>query len=474
MDQFRELTTKEKALAINLNRQWYGTFAEIGAGQPIADQFFKAGGASGTIAKTMSAYDMKFSDAIYGKAGRYVSLERLATMLDHEYQLLPERLSDTAKETNFFALAATVETLNYQKTNRGHGWLGIRFQLRPDTPPNEIILHLMLKDPEAIWQQEAIGIVGVNLIYACYHCATDIDLFLDTLMQSLSNDRLEIDMCSMHGPDFVWVDNRLLSLKLVNKGMTKAAMFGPDRQVIHASEALYKKNILMLRGSFRPPTLVNLDMLESGTQQFFAQKDVDPAHVVVLSELTLKSLKADGKIDEQDFLDRVDILCSLGQTVMISNYQEYYRLVAYLSQFNRKRKIGLVLGIPNLAQIFEEEYYTDLQGGILQAFGILFGTNVKLFVYPTMAEDKQTILSLDNFLLSRKLQPLFLYLFADHKIEEIQVVHPDLLHITSDEVLSQIKAGKTGWEEMVPPEVADAVKSQGLFGYKKSLETQTK
>lgn len=465
MDQFRELTTKDKALKINLNRQWYGSFAEIGAGQPIAHHFFKAGGASGTIAKTMSAYDMKFSDAIYGKTGRYVSRSRLVTMLDHEYHLLPERLSSQADHTCFFALASTVETLNYRKTNQGHGWFGIRFQLLPNTPPNEVLLHVMLKDTETIWQQEAIGIIGVNLIYGCYHCASDLDLFLKNLMQGLSKDRLEVDMCSMEGPDFEWVDNRILSLKLVNKGMTNAAMFGPDGGVMHPSETLYKKNILMLRGRFRPVTRVNLDMLRLGTKQFLKEPDVEAEQLVVLSELTLTNLTEEGKIDEQDFLDRVDILCSMGQTVLISNYQEYYRLVDYLSKFNRKRKIGLILGIRNLQQIFGEEYYQDLTGGILQAFGTLFGTNVKLFVYPALSAKKEQVITLESFELAENLQHLFQYLFATEKIENIEGVDPQLLHITSDQVLAMIKGGESGWEDMVPIQVEQAVKKLKLFGY---------
>ncbi|MEM7372349.1 MAG: TonB-dependent receptor [Bacteroidota bacterium] len=469
MDQFRELTTKEKALKINLNRQWYGSFAEIGAGQPIAHHFFKAGGASGTIAKTMSAYDMEFSDAIYGKTGRYVCQDRLITMLDHEYVLLPERLSSRADNTCFFALASTVETLNYRKTNQGHGWLGIRFQLRPKSAPNEIILHFMLKDPETIWQQEAIGIIGVNLIYGCYQCAEDLDMFLKNLVQGLSKDRIEVDMCSIHGPDFDWVDNRVLSLKLVKRRMTNAAMFGPDGKVMHASEALYKKNILILRGRFRPLTHVNMDMLRLGTQKFVEEPDVDPEGMLVLSELTLKNLTAEGKIDEQDFLDRVDILCSLGQTVLISSYQEYYRLVAYLSTFNRKRKIGLILGIRNLEQIFDEQYYEGIQGGILQAFGILFGADVKLYVYPALTDDQQEILHLDTFELSEKLQHLFQYLFAAHKIEALETVNSELLRIYSDEVLAMIRRGEEGWEEKVPEQVVRAVKQSNLFGYSKQI-----
>ncbi len=465
MEQLRELTTKEKALKVNLDQKFYGSFAEIGAGQEVADHFFKAGGASGTIAKTMSAYDMQFSDAIYGKTSRYVSRDRLMTMLQHEYSLLHERLEFRKSETCFFALGNTVEALNFKKTNQGHGWIGLRFQLEPDAEPNDAIIHVVMKDLEAIWQQEAVGIMGVNLIFACFYCYHDIDLFLNTLMQGLSSDRIQVDMARLEGPDFAWVDNRLLSLNLVKKGMTEAAMFGPDGKVVHASEVLYKKNILVLRGRFRPLTHVNLDMRKSGHSAFVNEPDVDPDHTIMLSELTLRALTADGKIDPQDYLDRVDILNSLGHWVLVSNYTEYYRLVSYLLPFTRGKKIGIVLGVYNMELIFDESYYQDLRGGILEAFGILFGSNIKLYVYPARKNYTEILYTCKNFQLSLDMQHLFHYLHSSDKIEDIKGVDPNLLHITSDEALAMIKSGKSGWEAMVPVEVENAVKSRGLFGF---------
>ncbi len=472
MQHLRELTTKEKALKINLDPRYYGSFAEIGAGQEIAEHFFKAGGASGTIAKTMSAYDMQFSDAIYGKTKRYVSQERLLTMLNHEYHLLHERLQSRADKTCFFALANTVESLNFRKTNQGQGWIGLRFQMSPNTEPNDAIIHIVLKDPESIWQQEAIGIIGVNLLFACFFFPHDMGLILQTLMEGLNPDRIEVDMCRLSGPAFDWVDNRLLSLNLVKTGMTQAAMFGPDGEVVHASDVLYKKNILMLRGRFRPLTHVNLDMRQSGLLQFSQEQDVDPENVIALSELTLKDLTAEGKIDEQDYLDRVDILNSLGHWVMVSNYTEYYRLVSYLQQFTRRKKIGIVLGVHNLELIFDEHYYEDLKGGILESFGILFGTNIKIYVYPAHFPGQADLYTCHNFRLGPEMTHLFQYLHATNKIEDIRGVDPNLLHITSDRVLSMIKAGEDGWESMVPVEVEQAVKNRGLFGYEAPQESK--
>ncbi|MEM6766402.1 MAG: TonB-dependent receptor [Bacteroidota bacterium] len=464
MDKGRPLSTKEKALQINLDGKVYGSFAEIGAGQEVAAQFFKAGGASGLIAKTMSAYDMAFSDAIYGKTKRYVSRERLMTMINKEYVLLPERLPQRKDGTCFFAMANTVETLNFKRTNQGHGWIGVRFQKIPNGAPNDCILHVILKDDTALEQQHAMGILGVNLLWACFY-ATSSDHFLDVLMEGLSNRRIEIDMCSLEGPDHSHVDNRLLSLMLVKKGMSHAAMFGPDGKNIQPSEILYKKNILMMRGRFRPVTHVNMDMLASGKAQFIREEDVDPTNIVTLWELTLSNLISEGSIDDRDFLDRVDILGSLGQYVMVSNYHEYYKLVSYLNHFTRNKKIGIILGIKNLQNIFEERHYTDLNGGILEAFGVLFGSNIKMYVYPSRELKSDSLYTCANFQLPKELFSLFLYLFDNNKLEDIRGIDEDVLPITSDRVLQYIREGNSQWENMVPEEVAKGIISQGLFGY---------
>jgi hypothetical protein len=338
-------------------------------------QLFKAGGASGTIAKTISAYDMAFSDAIYGEeaSGRYVCEPRLVKMLNREYKLLNVRLTESASEKMFFAFADTVAALNYQKTNDPHGWIGLRFQLRPDSEPNDVIIHVRMKDNDNILQQQALGVIGVNLVYGCFFYHEQPEILLQSLMDDLHTDRIEIDMIRFAGPDFADVDNRLMSLYLVKKGFTNAALFEPDGNVMNPSEAFYKKHILAVRGRFRPVTNVFVDMLKKGQMQFENEPDVDDDKVVVLSELTLRSLQSgDEEINEKDFLDRVDILCSLGQTVLISNFHEYYKLISYLNRFTQKR-MALIMGMPNLAYIFEEKHYQNLTGGILAAFATLFG-----------------------------------------------------------------------------------------------------
>ena len=408
---------------------------------------------------------MKISDSVYGASNRYVAEPRLMTMLEKEYSNLESKLKHRAKESMFFAFANTVEVLNYYKTNKGHGWIGMRFQLTPDTPPNDCVLHVIMHDNDSLMQQKALGRIGVNLIYGLHHYNHDPELFINSLLDGLGMGRIEIDMLRLSGPDFMHIDNRLLSMQLVKNGLTDAAMFGPDGNVMQASQALYKKNILMLRGRFRPLTHVNLDMLKMGLKEFRKEEEIEVDRIQILFELTLKDLSAEGKIDEKDFLDRVDIIGSLGYTVLISNYQKYYTLVSYLSDSVRNRKVGVILGVDNLKQIFDDKYYDRLRGRLLEAFGILFGRNVKLYVYPALSEDGQGLRTLDNLDFEDKtLNNLIQYLKDNGKIEEIQCSNKDILHIFSDQVVNMIKERQTGWEFMVPSIVAKMIKEHRLFG----------
>lgn len=466
----KDIGTKQKALAINLDPQIYGSFAEIGAGQDVAANFFKAGASSGTIAKTMSAYDMVFSDAIYGvhQGRRYVSEQRLISMLDREYGLLIERLEQQrGSTTTFFAFSDTMSALNYHKTNDGHGWMGVRFQLEPNGAYNDVVLHVKMLDNDNNLQQQAVGILGVNLIYACFYYYENPPMFLLSLMDDLSKDRIQIDMIRFEGPDFSKVDNRLMSLHLVKYGFSNAAVFGPDGKNMQPTEALYKKHVVVIRGRFRPVINVHLDMLNTGVKQFLQEPDVDKDNTVVVTELTLQALKerdADptAEIDEKDFLDRVDILCSLGETVLISNFHEYYKLVAYLSKIT-KLKLGVVLGYPNLEYIFSEDHYKDLQGGILESFATLFSRKVKLFIYPTLRDG--VIYNCLRFFPPPHLIDLYRYLIANNKIEDIRHYNERNLHVQTDIVLQLIKQGAEGWEEYVPNEVAAMIKDRCLFGY---------
>jgi hypothetical protein len=484
-EQKELLTTNQKALTINLDVPKYGTFAEIGAGQEVAREFFQAGGASGTIAKSISAYDMVFSDAIYGKAPRYVSRERLKLMLDHEYQLLIDRLSPTRGDhTNFFVFADTVATSNYKGTNEAHGWLGFRFQTQPKGDPSEIVLHVRMWDKEAIMQQQALGIVGVNFIYGALYYRNDLGKLIESLRDNLGMDRIEIDMLRFSGPAFENVDNRLMSLFLVKFGLTNAVMFGQKGEVLQPSEVLHKKAILVERGSFRPVTLVNVDMLNCATAMFVQEPLVKGKDMVVLLEITMNNLLASGTLDEQDFLSRVDLLADIGYTVLISNYSEYYRLTSYFRRYT-KEMIGVAMGINNLLEIFNEKYYDNLEGGILESFGRLFRNSVKLYIYP-MTKDayelyiaqggeghgsplnafsSSVLINAKNVRIVDHLSNLYAHLLENHYIDCIVGFDTDILEIFSRDVLRRIKEKDAEWEKMVPKKVAEAIKRRGLFGY---------
>ncbi|MEN9661158.1 MAG: hypothetical protein RL324_107 [Verrucomicrobiota bacterium] len=488
-DQKELLTTNRKALTINLDEPRYGTFAEIGAGQEVARVFFQVGGASGTIAKTISAYDMTFSDAIYGKAPRYVSHERLSLMLDHEYKLLLERLqTQRGDRTTFFVYADTVSARNFKGTNEAHGWMGIRFQTEPNGPSSDIVLHVRMWDKENVLQQQALGIVGVNLIYgACYY-HKDPRKLIESLLDNLTVDRIEVDMLKFSGPAFADVDNRLMSLQLVNCGLTNAVMFGPKGDVLQPSEVLYKKAILVERGSFRPVTHVNVDMLNCATAQFIQEPAVKGKDVVVLMEITMNNLLAAGELDARDFLARVDILGDIGFTVLISNYPEYYRLSSYFRRYT-KEMIGVAMGINNLIEIFNEKYYENLEGGILESFGRLFRHSVKLYIYPMRKDaferylaaasgevpttvsggghafSANVLINARNVHVPANLQNLYAHLVENDYIDSIVGFDQDILGINSRDVLRRIKDNDMTWQDMVPTQVADAIKARGLFGY---------
>jgi len=484
------LTTTLKARKINLDELKYGTFAEIGAGQEVAREFFQAGGASGTIAKSISAYDMVFSDAIYGKAPRYVSRERLKLMLDHEYELLNTRLSETrAQRTNFFVFADTVATRNYQGTNESHGWLGIRFQTHPLGTPSEIVMHARMWDKEAVLQQQALGIVGVNLIYGALYYRADPKKLIESLADNVGTDRIEIDMLHFSGECFEKLDNRLMSLHLLDCKLTNAVMFGQQGDVLQPSEVLHKKAILVERGSFRPVTNVNVDMINSAKAQFVQEPEVKGKDIIVLMEITMNNLLAEGSLDAQDFLSRVDLLTDIGFTVLISNYMEFYRLTSYFRRYS-KEMIGVAMGINNLLEIFNEKYYDNLEGGILEAFGRLFRNEVKLYVYPMteqayaryMLETTMTVepvhLSASNILINAKnvripdhLANLYAHLIENRYIESILGFDVMCFNIFSREVLKLIKKGELIWEKMVPGPVAEAIKRRGLFGHVTAMPT---
>ncbi len=469
------LSTNRKALRINLDSSIYGTIAEIGGGQEVARQFFQAGGASGTVAKSISAYDKLFSDKLYNKnkPGKYVSEGRLCKMLDAEYTELVSLLTEQREiPSKYFAFANTVTTLNFNKDNYSHGWMGMRFQYNPGPDPNEVLLHVHLLEQDTLLQQQTLGILGVNLIFACHNFIKNPVDFILSLMDNISRDRIEITMMRMRGPDLDYVDNRLLGVQLVKNGMTSAMIFDRRGEVQQPSDMLYKKNVLLFRGAFRPIHYVGFDMLKSSYRIFKRDEDYDRDNTMALCEISVNNLLRKGEIDERDFLERVDLLNGMGQNVMISKFKEYYKLVSYFSQFALKN-LRIVIGVPAFMNIINDKYYSDLRGGILEAFGQIFVENMKVYIYPTIPsvsidtrEAVGELLTSKDILLSKEQQGLYQYLVTNRKIIDITNVKKEWLYISSANVLRMIREAEPGWEKMVPNYIEKEIREKGLFGYK--------
>jgi hypothetical protein len=465
----RVIDTHAKALQINLDAHRYGTFAEIGAGQEVVRWFFRVGGAAGTVAKSMSAYDMTVSDAIYGKAERYVCRPRLEAMLEHEHRLNLERLAETrGASTAFFAFADTVSARSYRGNSECHGWMGVRFQAQPHDRDSQIVIHVRMLDNENALQQEALGIVGVNLLYGAFFHSDDPELLIESLLDDLTTQRIAIDMIELSGTAFREVDNRLMSMKLVQLGLSGAAMFAPNGAVLQPSEALYKKNVLVERGSFRPVCHVNMDMLECARDNF--ERDLPPSEsggeIIELMELTMRNLREEGgEIDRADFLARADMLAASGKTVLISDYFEYYRLAAYLGHYTRQR-IAITMGASSLRDLFEEKYYGELEGGILESFGRLFKNDLRLYIYPLLDQATGKLVTVDNLDVAPHLRKLYGYLVESGSIVQLENVNRDYLHIFSRDALRKIRDGDQSWESMVPPLVAEVIKRRQFLGYR--------
>ena len=465
-DERPKLSTNQKALKINLDPMFYGTFAEIGAGQEVARWFFKVGAAAGTISKSMSAYDMAVSDAIYGRCKRYVSRERLQGMLDHEHGLNLERLQSTRRDsTAFFAFANTVAARNYLGTNECHGWMGVKYQAHPRDQDSQIIIHVRMLDRENDLQQETLGIVGVNLLYGAFFLHHKPEMLLESLLDNLTTQRVEIDMIEFSGIEFRHVDNRIMSLKLVQLGLSGAAMFGPSGEVLQPSEVLRKRPILVERGSFRPVTKVNIDMIKSAHERFSSE----------LGGRGRANRRVDGNHHAQPALrgqDRFDglprarrLLAAVGKTVLISDYFEYYRLAAYLTRYTNQ-PIAVTMGLASLEDLFKEEYYASLEGGILEAFGKLFTKDLRIYVYPLKDPATGQISTVANVKMPGAVQSLYTHLVERGRIKQVDNFDESVLHIFSRDVLRRIKDQDESWETMVPPEIADVIKKRHYFGYR--------
>ncbi|MFC5284256.1 nicotinamide mononucleotide adenylyltransferase [Pedobacter alpinus] len=423
------LDTRRKALTINLDENIYGTFAEIGAGQEVARNFFTAGAASGTIAKTMSAYDMTFSNEIYGleESGRYVSKSRLSKMLNHEFELLGERLCGVKYEQRkFFSFADTVTTLNFNKSNDPHGWLGIKFQLEPCGPSNEIIFHVRLLDSDATLQQNVLGILGVNLVYAAFYHYKDPQMMIESLADNLSRGSVEIDLINVKGPAFEGLSEVLVNLYLLKRGFSTAAVFIPEEGVMQSKDLMYKQHIMILRTRFNQKTKPDFDLFNHAVTQYKAYMEIGNVELITMAELTLNNMMQNNEGCDVELLDSVakragDIL-EMGHAVIISNFNRHNKLAKFLSQCKPK-SVGITTNIANLKHIFMSEYYgANYTNELLAYISDLFSGNVKLLTYPYRDIKNKQMVTTKNLVVSPEAKSLFDFLLQNKYILDIEEI----------------------------------------------------
>jgi hypothetical protein len=461
----RALSTEQKALAVNLDERSYGSIVEIGAGQEVARRFFQVGAAAGTVAKTMSAYDMSVSDDIYGPVDRYVSRARLKQMLEREFAQVVNRLSTRrAPSTQFFAYAATVTARSFRQQNECHGWIGLRLQHAPGAGPSDIVLHVRMLDHDNAQQSEALGILGVNLVHGAFFNTARPDWIVEGLADNLGSERIEVDLIHFSGPGFAGVENRLMNLHLIRSWLTRAVIFDPTGEVVVPAELFYRKPVMVMRGSFKPVTRVNVDMMGAGLAQFAEVSEVDATKTVALAEVTMNSLVSGDDVDAADFLARVDLLAACGYTVMISDYVRFFRLRAYLRRYTSEA-IGIVLSVRDFSRLFDENYYEGLEGGMLEAFGKLFPDHTHVYVYPSRPTGSDALITLDNVEVPGHLRHLLAHLVENGKLVAIKRYEDRLLHIDSASVLAAITHGPGTWEDEVPDAVAERIVAERLLGF---------
>ncbi|MDD2798543.1 MAG: hypothetical protein PHV20_08125 [Bacteroidales bacterium] len=465
MTKTNKLSTKEKSVRINIDSKYYGAIAEIGGGQETARHLFQAGGASNTVAKSISAYDKLFSDHFYnhGTPSRYVAEDRLRKMVDYEYDELIEIL-DKKNSQKFFAFANTVETLNFTKTNQGSGWLGISVEGTKRYEPNKIFIHVKLHENDTLLQQYTLGALGINLIYGGLFEWEDPRKILLSLLDNLDTDRVEVDYIYVEGPDMKWVDNRILNLMLVSNNMTPAIMFDKDGKVQQPSDMLHKKNVLLLRGYFRPINNLGIDFINDSLAIFKQDEDYMPDNTIAFCEISLNSLMRNEKVDEKDFLHRVDLLNMMGQSVMISRFTRFFKLVNYFAQF-KMIKLRLVIGLPTFEKILDNQNYTDLRGGLLEAMGTMFQENVKIYLFPYLDSKTDEVKYPEDTHFSPENRLLWQYLNITKKILILNSISSRNLKINSEYITKLIENGNDSFAEFVPQEVFEHIKKHKLFGY---------
>lgn len=464
LERDKSISTEQKALTINLDEHKYGSIVEIGAGQEVARQFFKAGAAAGTIAKTSSAYDMTVSDAIYGKAGRYVSRERVEQMAKHEFDLCIDRLQSVRPPNcTFFSYAATVTARSFKGGNECHGWIGLKVQMRPKEEPCSIICHVRMLDNSNELQSEALGILGVNLIYGGFYYGDKPKWLIESLSDNLGDDRIEIDLIHFEGPGFNYIDNRLMNLHLVHSWLTRAVMFDTKGTPVVPRDTLYKKPVIVTRGSFKPPTKVHADMAQAGLAQMKKKEGVDPSKVLQFAEISMSQLIKGNAVDDADFIARTELANAMGFNVLLSDYVRYFSLRSWFRRHTME-PISILMKANDVGHLFDEEYYDGLEGRVLEGLGKLFADNTSVIVYPNKNDGK--LQTLEDIKVPERLELIAKQLIINKKLVDIEGHDESLIDISARKVMESIQAGGSDWESHLDEAVTEKIKSARLFGYR--------
>ncbi|MBR5213484.1 MAG: TonB-dependent receptor [Akkermansia sp.] len=442
--------TQEKAFRINMDKRIYGTFAEIGAGQETANWFFRSSGAAGTVAKTISAYDMTVSDTLYGPVRRYVSQERLEQMMDYEYTQLINRLGEKrGADTCFFSFCNTVKCKGYKDNGPWSAWIGVRFQLRPEAPPSDFVMHVRLLVPDHDIQMRVLGILGVNLLHAIYYNREHMDEFVNSVSENLDRSMYEIDFMRFSGNGFSMFDNRLLALELVRNGISEATLFCPDGSVIPPADFLYKRPIVLMRGSFLPICNIHMEMMDSVRVKF--TESLTPAQqekVVDICEISLSNLLRGNDVDLLDFIDRVDALAALGKTVMVTNITHFHRISTLLNQYTNE-PVAIALSIGLLNELFKDKW-ADIPGGILASIGLCFVNKTKFYVTPWINRKTGEYVTAGTYIAPEKYQYLYKHLLDNGDIISVPYFNQKLLFRTPRDIVRLINDGDDSWKEYVP------------------------
>lgn len=442
--------TQEKAFRINMDKQCYGSFAEIGAGQETANWFFRSSGAAGTVAKTISAYDMTVSDTLYGPVKRYVSEERLKQMMESEYEQLISHLGEKrGKDTCFFAFCNTVKCKGYRDNGPWAAWIGVRFQLKPEAPPSDFVLHVRLLVPDHDIQMRVLGILGVNVLYSLFYKRERMDEFVLNIGANLDRSFYEVDFMRFSGHGFSMFDNRILALQLVQSGLSEATLFCPDGTVAQPADLLYKRPIVLMRGSFLPLCKIHMEMMDSVRTKFYeCLPEEQRNREIDICEISLSNLLRGRDVDLLDFIDRADALAALGKTVMVTNITHFHRISTLLNQYT-KEPVAIALSIGLLNELFKEKW-ADTPGGILATMGHIFVNRTKFYVTPWINRKTGEFVTATTYRAPEKYHYLYRHLCANGDIVDVPYFNQKLLFQTPRDIIRMIRADDEQWKEYVP------------------------